>query len=156
MEWLWVLVFLGVAITAALLSRPRSPEVQAQRAYEDWLRDCISRGMSDQQIRDEGMFRRSFATLRRRATDAAIAWPEKAYDEARRIAIEEGENLAIIDKTVARRFLRTVSESPWTEIFYPEALAAIDDWWKKNGPAPMTRSKEDLELDFAAFTTLKD
>jgi hypothetical protein len=156
MEWLALALIAFIALVFWIEYRPRSPEEQASRAYEKWLNDCIRRGMTSQQIRDESMFRRAFASLRQRATEAAIKWPEGAYDEARRIAVEEAESLAFIDKAVARRFLKVVQDSPWSEIFYPEALKAIDLWWKKNGPTEPARSMADLQIDIAAFTTAKD
>lgn len=133
----------------------QSPEARAQRAYEKWAADCRRRGLTAKQMLDESRFRMAFAKLRQRATEAAIKWPENAYNEARRIAVEEAESLAFIDKAVARRFLRVVEDSQWSEIFYPDGLKAIDSWWKAYGPTAPAKSSADIELKIAAYTTIK-
>lgn len=127
----WVALFFGALLAIYLLHKhwPRSPQAMFAHHYRQWLASCRRRGLSPSQVNDEMQFRHAMARLRRRASEATLAWPEGYREEIARIAGEEATTLALVDRSLAKRFLAVVETAPLADILYPEAMEATNRVW---------------------------
>ena len=148
-----VLVVLGVILLAHLLDRawPRSNAAKFRRAYGEWSRECDARGLSAEEKVDEFQLRHSLVRMRRRVSDASVSDPLNWRDHLAEISVEEGKALAAYDKKLARQFLKTVRDSPPSDILYHDAMEAV---LASRPIMPDTHSEPDDD-DVAAVTTIK-
>jgi hypothetical protein len=113
----------GIALV--IYEHTRTPAQQFARHHRRWLADCHQRGLTPEQQTKEMRFRMAMASLRRRASDAAIADPQGHAEAIVKIAKEEAMTLALLDKDVAKRFLRVVEESELGHILHKDAHKAV-------------------------------
>lgn len=127
---------------------PRSLRSQHQRGYQRWSDDAKARGLSAAQMMDDYQFRHAMVRLRRRASDAAIAWPGGYELRIAEIASEEATTLAAYDKKVARKFLDVVNSSRLSDILYDDAMGAV-----LAAPSPI--AYQPTADDFATLATIR-
>jgi hypothetical protein len=126
----WILASPAILLVFYLAHKywPRSPTVLFHHRYREWQESCRRRGLTPEQQNDEFFFRLAWAKLRRRVSEFAVDSPGGYREEIDRVAGEEAEVLARIDRTLAKRFLGVVETSPLSDILYPQAMAKVDGY----------------------------
>jgi hypothetical protein len=138
----------GVACAAVAYKHwPRSRGAQYEHRLGELYAGMSARGLTATQQAEELAFRRGMAVLRRRASDAAVKNPTGPIrDMISSIAVETSKSM--VDKDVARRFLKVVQDAPFSDILYKDAMRAIASAACRKSPA-----FDPTEDDIAAVTT---
>lgn len=119
---------LGAGLAAYLVHRlwHRTPEQEAQRAYDDWLAECRKAGLSHEECEREYKVRVALARLRRIASDRTLEAPIEFRVIVESVAREEARLLSLTDEAAGRHFAEIASALPLTDILYADALQAIE------------------------------
>lgn len=128
MQYGWMLpaFFFSIALIWVTVTYwPRSREGLFEQRDRRFMHSAAERGLSSAEMNEEYLFRVSWVRLRRRVSEAAIQWPEGYARKLAEITKEEANQLAAIDKGLAKRFLNVVENAEHSEILYPEALRLV-------------------------------
>jgi hypothetical protein len=132
----WILIGFFALVGAIMLYHhwPRSGAALFHHRYRDFDARCRARGLSHAQQTEEFLFRNAWAKLRRRSSAIVLASPSDPNKAIAKIAAEEAELLAVVNKQVAKKFIGVVNEAGLYEILYPDAYEAVEAWGKTNIP----------------------
>jgi hypothetical protein len=130
---------------------PRSPHAQASYHLREWFLQARLRGLSAQEQVAEMHFRLAWVQMRQAASVAVVASPKAYRDIVSSCGSTQAKALALIDKSVAKRFLIVLQAAPLSDVLYEDAMIAVNKFWDDAATSCTERQRIPDATVIAAF-----
>lgn len=137
-------LFVACVIGGFLWDRRNTPEAQLRRAAREFMEDCDARGLSFNEMMEEGKLRRNMAEMRRIASERALADPVHGFGIMKAEIDAATARIASADKKLAWTFKKASQDWALSDCMTPDAVAAV---MKANPPVRMPRATPEQMSD---------